>query len=442
MIQRRMLKDIDRNVSTATPGCRPKTASWRQNESLPCPSPGQISPLTTVAIVKDVLHRLGMDSESWRPTNIKDLYLPSVFVRDSRLGSANLRTNSTALTPVNEKRTLSDIREILTNSMDGKCSVDDVKRENSDRAKSKISENRRVKEVHQKRSTRGQSKTNEQPVQRVRSEKEDLFTLPRNEFKTYTPLSKTNTKNLRKWTKTPRLLLVGDCTEDGASDTRIFDLLKEICCSELVLEKSKTKVDATNNGRERENCMTTEGQARNDYLRSRGKVTKSADLICRNSDRKTGEQSDCKGKRLQSEAERNGHHFLQVRKELIPRKNGDEDEIKTTKMPEFEEKVERFNEVSPLICGFNRRYPRVRISLKYLVNHLNHNRMVKKFYGLTDSRRLNVNFSPENVLQSGDTAANKKGRMQYKRIRWLAAATDAFELDKGNSASRCGTAKQ
>ena len=444
MIKRQMLKETDAQVATRLQK-PPKSNFWKQDESLPCHWRDQISPLTTVSIIKDFLNRLGMDNESWRLTNIKDLHLPSVQISNPRFDSANLRAISTPLTPFSERPTLSKIRDILASARETGSLTEEEGRVRSKNNVSNEEEKRTVMAPNGGAGRRSKKiNTNNEPLfrsmsrneasfrrasesdflLRLKTEREGLFTLPRSRCKSYVPTEQRERKfsSLKRETRSkPKLYLaegekdIHDCSPVA----NIFDFPEE----RHFLESKRISTTSKNEGIGSQSKEFDRGKesGMQEGLASQLKAARKCNLM-------TGKCSSHGVRCTGDEKERHQSILLQIGKE-----NNDED---GKQMVDFEKKVERFNEISPLICGFKSLYPSVRMSVKYLVNHLNHKRMVKKFYSVAESKRLNVNFTPENVLQSKDTVAKKQDRLNYKRIKWLAAATDALEVDKARLSAK------
>ena len=401
-------------------------AVWRQDDSFACPCPGQISPLTTISIVKDFLLRQGMDNESWRVTNVKDLHLPSACVAGTRYNSARLRAVSVPLTSTNERKTLNEIRDIVTRSNEATAEGKGEKAEKLSLNKGEEKGERRLvtNDVDRKGALKAEAWVASR--RKAFSDNGDLFTFPTNR-KSYKSLSKNKTKiiNENRRLAIPKLFVVRNETASPGSTnvTKLCDFIDE----KYLFERPKTNLTIKGDDKSIEN---------KERLQSAKDSTKSLNLRCRHkvgrsSEPKRDEDVLSRGAQSCNGKERHDHQniFLEVGKQTRPMERCEASGTNETQKVDFEEKVARFNETSPLISGFNKRYPNVRISLKYLVNHLNHKRLVKKFYGVVDSQRLNANFTPANVLQSGGNTIN--GRIQYRRIKWLAAATDALESEKG-----------
>ena len=436
MIQKRIppKNESQRSGKKSVP---PLNAVWKQDESLPCFYPGQISPLTTAAVVKDFLLRQGMDNESWRFTNVKDLHLPSVHTNGSRHSSACLRAVSVPLTSRKDRRRVSSVCESETNPK-GTLDWVEVGPKDVNIILSKVDD----REENARLVSTGAGSKNllkvygkEFGIEQSLGRKNELFILP-SRFKYYTPVNKNNNSNNSKRNcidkgsrpVTPKLVLIRDSAEAtrGASVSKIFDFIDET----YFFQRSKTNLNVQSEDTSKESRGIKGSQE------SGGNSIKPSVVnnLGTSSGRIEGSTTD---KLMATRQQKNSENVcLHFRKENKTAERGGAVGIKQTQMSDFEQQVERFNEISPLISGFNRRYPRVHLSLRYLVNHLNHKRMVNKFYGIVDSRRLNANFTPDNVLQSNGDESKKYQRLQSKRIRWLAAATDALELETSKVIAR------
>ncbi len=55
--------------------------------------------------------------------------------------------------------------------------------------------------------------------------------------------------------------------------------------------------------------------------------------------------------------------------------------------------IQRFNEASPLIRGFQNRYPKAPVSMRFLTNQMNHRKLLRRLYGNRMPAAMNANFS-------------------------------------------------
>lgn len=413
---------------------RPKTNDvWKQDESLPCPCPGSISPLTTVSVVKDFLLRQGMDNESWRFTNVKDMYLPSAHTNGSRQNSACLRAISVPLTPRKESLRYSTVNDSLTNLADVYDSTEGQKKQ-ADTMPSKMREYRDEKclfinTTDHKISLKKQDK--ESRLQRAFYAKKELFTLPKSgkKYKSVVDNDRNcNGKDCKQATP-PTLSVVRNAADEHMETSvgNIFDLLDESNFLDQSRKNANVEKKRPKNSQESRRHSAKSLEVRRSYH--------DGDK-CEVIRQKSGVASIGPKSRSERQRHKDEGIDLKVREERLAAGKVDALGITETQMYGFEEPVKRFNEASPLISGFNRRYPNMCMSLKYLVNHLNHKKMVKKFYGIVGSQQLNANFTPDNVLKASGTVITKRERIQSRRIKWLAAATDAFELETGGVITR------
>ena len=403
-------------------------AVWKQAESRPNSCPGQISSLTTVSIVKDFLLRQGMDSESWKFTNVKNMYLPSVRTNGSRQDNACLRAVSVPLTPRKRSEQSSFICDEVVNPEEEQRRRVDKRTLNKSKCKDKL----RV--VSNGTNGIATLKGKREPgVWQAFPKREELFTIPTSS-KNYLPLVNTSMSCSEKANSpvAPELVSVNEANArpNEASVAKIYDFIDE----KYFLERSRTHVNPSSRDSSAERKQAACTHDLRDSIE--GSDSDTAEEKCDGRGHARGSTARCE--RSKSEKEKQKHETLSKHAEDDRKADDrcDTVEIKESRISDFEERVERFNEVSSLIRGFNQRYPKLRMSLKYLVNNLNHKKMVKKFYGVVDSRRLNANFTPVNILHTGSATMNKREIVQNRRIRWLTAATDALEVDANGVIAR------
>jgi len=434
MIQTRSSAKTDSRRTDEHQQTRPQgNAVWKQAESRPNSCPGQISSLTTVSIVKDFLLRQGMDSESWKFTNVKNMYLPSVHTNGLRQDNACLRAVSVPLKPRKKSEQSSSIRDEVVNPKEERRRRNDTRMSNT----SKCNETIRVVPHGTDGIATLKVRKREPGVWQAVHKREELFTIPTSS-KNYLPLVNTNINSSERANRSvaPELLSVNEASDanarsNEASVAKIFDFIDE----KYFLERSRTHVNASR----RDNSAESKQEACIHYLKEsmEGSNSDTAEEECEGREGRV-RRSTARCERSKSKSQEQKHEIssMQDGDDRKPVDRCDTVEIKESRISDFEEKVERFNEASSLIRGFNQRYPKVRMSLKYLVNHLNHKKMVKKFYGVVDSRRLNESFTPVNILHTGGTTMKKREILQNRRIRWLTAATDALEVDANGVIAR------
>jgi len=434
MIQTRSSAKTDSRRTDEHQQTRPQgNAVWKQAESRPNSCPGQISSLTTVSIVKDFLLRQGMDSESWKFTNVKNMYLPSVHTNGLRQDNACLRAVSVPLTPRKKSEQSSSIRDEVVNPKEERRRRNDTRMSNT----SKCNETIRVVPHGTDGIATLKVRKREPGVWQAVHKREELFTIPTSS-KNYLPLVNTNINSSERANRSvaPELLSVNEASDanarsNEASVAKIFDFIDE----KYFLERSRTHVNASS----RDNSAESKQEACIHDLKEsmEGSNSDTAEEECEGREGRV-RRSTARCERSKSKSQEQKHEIssMQDGDDRKPVDRCDTVEIKESRISDFEEKVERFNEASSLIRGFNQRYPKVRMSLKYLVNHLNHKKMVKKFYGVVDSRRLNESFTPVNILHTGGTTMKKREILQNRRIRWLTAATDALEVDANGVIAR------
>ena len=453
MIQTRSSAKTDSRRTDEHQQTRPKgNAVWKQAESRPNSCPGQISSLTTVSIVKDFLLRQGMDSESWKFTNVKNMYLPSVRTNGLRQDNACLRAVSVPLKPRKKSEQSSSIRDEVVNPKEERRRRNDTRMSNT----SKCNETIRVVPHGTDGIATLKVKKREPGVWQASHKREELFTIPTSS-KNYLPLVNTNitSSEIANRSVAPELLSVNEASvanarsnepsvanarsneasvanarSNEASVAKIFDFIDE----KYFLERSRTHVNASS----RDNSAESKQEACIHDLKEsmEGSNSDTAEEECEGRGRVRRSTARCERSKSKSQQQKHEISSIQDGDDRKPVDRCDTVEIKESRISDFEEKVERFNEASSLIRGFNQRYPKVRMSLKYLVNHLNHKKMVKKFYGVVDSRRLNESFTPVNILHTGGTTMKKREILQNRRIRWLTAATDALEVDANGVIAR------
>ena len=396
-----------------------RASQWRPADSIARSTAGRMSPLTTIAVIKDFLQRQGMDNQSWNIADIKDLTLPSMRITKPVVTSQILRAPSRCLISRNENA-LDDVRKILSSPKSRQnynvpmiqVTADSPTSVKSDHAKEKNAADPDF-EVQGKRKS---GKTCKDCLQKGSFTQNDLFKLPRDKLKTFDREYEGKISRINEAKEKDTDSSVGSldyyfvCSAEEspseASVTRLFDFLDD----KYFLEGTKT---STSNG-----CESKSGEHNGKVSGERQGFEERNITVHYKNNREGGTSSKRKTLRSKQASmvseKQGGTKPLEV--VLRGGHDGRENaEYEEREIPDFEVMVQRFNEVSPLISGFNKRYPKLHVSFKHLVNHMNHRRLVKKFYGFVDSQRLNANFSPQNLLLSSRGLDVKQGNTLQRR---------------------------
>ena len=413
-----------------------KNNAWVPDKSVPCPCEGQLCPLSTIYIIKGFLQKQGMEAVNWSVTNTKNISLPSWELASNEYDArTKLSVCSTSLTPRGTEfhNGIIAAKEILGLENNATCTCKDI-------ISGKASHNGKGVNVVEK-SKEGvemfSGKRGEEYSKRGDMLEKDLFKKPskcwvevdgnckmgsvikiKEKAENDALLSKRSAESFES-----SKLGVGASTktlEDPKIDNQTPDSGTK--------EEDHEKEDVTK--RHLEGCPLYDS---NTNTNCRHRLPK-----CKSGKRTDAIQSSSKVYPYveKNEAINEFDDILKNRKDESSSAGIEKvaDGANGHNATDMKEQIGRFNEKSSIIAGFNKRYSRTAVSTRILTNQMNHRRLLKKFYGSFDSKRLQKNFTVNKLLDTTlqPTVQNMQ-KMSGKRVLPTAKSAPSVRSNAASS---------
>eukprot|EP00112_Aurelia_sp_Birch-Aquarium-sp1_P012561 Seg264.7 transcript_id=Seg264.7/GoldUCD/mRNA.D3Y31 product="hypothetical protein" protein_id=Seg264.7/GoldUCD/D3Y31 len=419
-----------------------KNIAWLPDKSVPCPCEGQLCPLSTIYIIKGFLQKQGMEAVNWSVTNTKNISMPSREIASNEYDApTKLSVFSSSLTPGGRKvhSGIITTKEILGLENNAICTCGDtISEKPSHRGKDVYIDEKSTEGVETERG-----KKREEYSKKGEILEKDLFKKP---SKCWVEVD-----GNCKMRSVIRAKGKADNDEFSKRSTDIFSPIKSGVGANVKIfddpkrdnEASGKKQEEDHGGenvtkRHKEGCPLFDS---NSNINCRHRTAKS----------KNGKRADAiqSSKKVYPYVEKN-----EANSEFddILKNRKDENSSASAGMEkaaegadgqnanDSKEQIGRFNETSSIIAGFNKRYSRAAVSTKTLINQMNHRRLVKKFYGSFDSKRLQKNFTVNKLLDTATqpTVQNLQ-TLSVKKV--LPAAKSAPSVRSKNDVASSNDAK-